>query len=212
VTVPTSASVPVRIWVDPSCPWAWQTVRWLLELRDRDEVELSWSLFSLELNSSPKGTSFREATPRHGRSLATLALARDEGGGPAFEALYLALGTLLHEAKREPSPELLHEAAVGAGLGDLPERVDGRPDLDDRLVDEYADARRLDVFGVPTLGIADHKVVYGPIVAHAPTGEEALSLWRDVRAFAERDDLFELKRWPRDVRPGEPARRAEPRT
>jgi len=30
-----------------------------------------------------------------------------------------------------------------------------------------------------------------------------MSLWNDVRGFAERDDLFELKRWPRDVRPGE---------
>jgi len=59
------------------------------------------------------------------------------------------------------------------------------------------------VFGVPTLGIAEHKVVYGPIIANAPTGDDALALWDDVRRFAERDDLFELKRWPRDVRPGQ---------
>ena len=202
-------TVPVRVWVDPSCPWAWQTVRWLIGLRDNGVVELSWSLFSLELNSSPPGTSFREAAPRHGRSLTALALAREEGGAPAFETLYAALGKLLHDEKEPTSPAMLRRAAVDAGFDDLPERAD-TTELDSALVEEYLEARKLDVFGVPTLRLAEHKVVYGPIIAHAPTGEDALSLWRDVYGFARRDDLFELKRWPRDVLPGEEATAAAP--
>ena len=192
----------MRVWVDPSCPWAWQTFRWLLELRADGIVDLTWSIFSLEVNSSPRGTPFREAAPRHGPSLATLALAREEAGLPAFEALYTALGSLLHDEDREPSDDTLRKAAADAGLHDLPDRSAARPDLGDALVAEYFEARQLDVFGVPTLKIGDHKSVYGPIVANAPTAEDARSLWSDVLGFAARDDLFELKRWPRDVRPG----------
>ena len=201
--------MPVRVWVDPSCPWAWQTFRWLLELRADGIVDLTWSIFSLEVNSSPRGTPFREAAPRHGPSLAALALARKEAGLPAFEALYTALGSLLHDEEREPSDDTLHETAADARLLDLPDRSAARPELGDALVAEYLEARQLDVFGVPTLEIGNHDVVYGPIVAHAPTGEDARSLWHDVLGFAARDDLFELKRWPRDVPPGGP-RRDEP--
>jgi hypothetical protein len=70
---------------------------------------------------------------------------------------------------------------------------------------EYRAARELDVFGVPTLRIYSDKVLYGPLFALAPTGDEALILWEDVRRLSARSDFFELKRWPRDVRPGEVA-------
>jgi predicted DsbA family dithiol-disulfide isomerase len=199
-------TTPVRVWVDPSCPWAWQTVRWLLDLRGHGVVDLTWSLFSLEVNSSPAGTPFREAAPRHGASLAALMLARREQGPSAFEALYVALGNLLHERKLDPTDELMRTAADDAGMRDIAERAAARPDLGEAVIDEYVAARQLDVFGVPTLQLSDHKPVYGPIVANAPTDDDAMSLWNDVRGFAERDDLFELKRWPRDVRPGEPIR------
>jgi predicted DsbA family dithiol-disulfide isomerase len=196
---------PVQVWVDPSCPWAWQTVQWLLDLRNRGLIRPSWSLFSLEVNSSPPGTPFPEAAARYGPALATLALARERSGAPGFEALYTALGERLHERKLEPSDVLLQDAAEAAGLSTLPAEAAARVDLGDALIDEHRAARQLDVFGVPSLGIADHKVVYGPIIALAPRGDDALSLWDDVRALAARDDFFELKRWPRDERPGRSA-------
>jgi hypothetical protein len=64
------------------------------------------------------------------------------------------------------------------------------------------------VFGVPTLGIAELPVIYGPVFALAPDGEEAEELWEHTLWLMERPDFFEMKRWPRDIRPGE----TEPRT
>jgi predicted DsbA family dithiol-disulfide isomerase len=52
---------PVRLWVDPSCPWAWQGAVWLRRLQDAGLVELDWRIFSLELNSSEPDTPFWEA-------------------------------------------------------------------------------------------------------------------------------------------------------
>jgi predicted DsbA family dithiol-disulfide isomerase len=192
----------VRIWIDPSCPWAWQTSVWTRELRDRGVIDLEYSFFSLEVNASGPAMHFDEAAPRWGEALMTLALARREGGNPAVEALYVSLGGLFHEEKETLSPQLLPKAAAECGMEDLPERASGMPDLADEIVREYLEARDWDVFGVPTLKIDDDTVVFGPIIAKAPTGEDALALWNQVEGLADRPMFFELKRWPRDFRPG----------
>jgi predicted DsbA family dithiol-disulfide isomerase len=192
----------IRVWTDPSCPWAWQASRWLTSLRDRGVVTLHWSLFSLEVNAASAHTPFREAAPRFGPSLAALALTRREGGQSAFERLYVALGTLLHEEQMDISFDVLARAATEVKVSDIPERS-SRPDLGEELIREHDAARRLDVFGVPTLQISGDRVLYGPIVASAPTGDQALELWEDVRRLSARPDFFELKRWPRYIRPGE---------
>lgn len=193
---------PVRIWVDPSCPWAWQTSLWLRDLRERGLITLSWSLFSLELNASAAGTPFWDACPRHGEALIALALARREGGEAGFEALYAELGERVHEQDGE-THEQIALAAANAGMDGLPERARSVPDLEDEVTREFQEARMQDVFGVPTLRISQDKVVYGPLVALPPRGDDAVALWEQTKGLSARADFFELKRWPRDVRPGD---------
>jgi Mycothiol-dependent nitroreductase Rv2466c len=192
----------VRVWVDPGCPWAWQTVAWLRDLRDRGLIELEWKLFSLEINSSEPDVPFWEAAATHGESLVALLLARDEGGPAAFETLYAALGRLDHDDEHDVTPELVRKAAAEAEMPDIVDRAVADPSLPERIRSEYLEARALDVFGVPTLQIPGRAVIYGPILPLAPTGDDALEWWRTVRFALEHDDLYELKRWPRDRRPG----------
>jgi len=192
---------PVRVWIDPSCPWAWQAHVWLRDLRDHGVVELTHECFSLELNAAP-GLPFGEAAPRYGPALLAMAQAGREGGQPALERFYVALGELRHDQKHEMSSQLLRDAAVEAGLGDLPDRADAATDLEDDIIAAYHDARRQDVFGVPSLRIDGDKTLYGPILAVGPTGDQGLALWDEVRRLSARPGFFELKRWPRDLRPG----------
>lgn len=195
--------IPVGLWVDPSCPWAWQGAVWLLRLAEAGRVELDWRLFSLELNSSEPDTPFWDACQRHGEALVSLALARREGGNAAFERLYVTLGRQLHDEQQEPSAALVRIASAEAGMPDLVERAIAMPELTEEIRREFHDARDKSVFGVPTLAIADTKVIYGPMFALAPEGEDAERLWEHTAWLAERPDFFELKRWPRDIRPGE---------
>lgn len=194
-------AVSVRVWLDPSCPWAWQAHVWLNDLRRQGVVELDHAFFSLEVNASDDGIPFDEASPRYGRALAALALARREGGSPAVTDLYVALGTRLHEQKQRFDATLLDEAAREAGLGDIADRA-AALDLGAELLAEYRRARGLDVFGVPSLQVDNGKTMYGPILAVGPTGEDGLALWHAVADLLRRDAFFELKRWPRDLRPG----------
>ena len=78
------------------------------------------------------------------------------------------------------STALLSEAAVAAEI-ELPPFGE-LADLQREVLAEYAAARALDVFGVPTLQVADHSVIYGPIIAVGPTGEDGVALWREVVA------------------------------
>lgn len=195
--------IPVGLWVDPGCPWAWQGAVWLLRLAEAGHVELDWRIFSLELNSSEPDTPFWEACQRHGEALVALALARREGGNEAFERLYATLGRRLHIEQQEPSAALVRAAATEAGMPEVVERAITMSGLTEEIQREFQDARDRSVFGVPTLAIADTKVVYGPLFALAPEGEDAQRLWEHTLWLAERPDFFELKRWPRDIRPGE---------
>lgn len=194
---------PVRVWIDPGCPWAYQTSLWLHDLRQRGVISPTWSIFSLEINAlEPEIPPFWEACQRQGEALVSLALARREGGTDAFQRLHTELGSRLHIHKEEPSPDTLRAAASDAGMTGLPDRAISMPELVDEVMKEFRDARDLDVFGVPTLKIDADKVVYGPLVAVPPTGDDALALWEQARGLSAREDFFELKRWPRDIRPG----------
>jgi 2-hydroxychromene-2-carboxylate isomerase len=172
------------------------------DLREQGEVELTYAFFSLEVNASEPGLPLTDAAPRYGDALAALALARRDGGTDAVQALYVALGQRLHEQKRSIEPEIVREAADEAGLPGLAERAETDSDLGEEIVAEYHAARALDVFGVPTLQIEGGKTMYGPILAVGPTGDEGVVLWHAVRELLARDSFFELKRWPRDLRPG----------
>jgi predicted DsbA family dithiol-disulfide isomerase len=193
---------PVGLWIDPGCPWAWQGAVWLRRLAESGRVELDWRLFSLELNALPPQTPFWEACERDGEALVALALARREGGNPAFERLYDAIGRRLHVDKQEPTPDVVREAADEAGMRGIVDRAVVMSELTEEITREFVDARGGDVFGVPTLQIGDTKVFYGPIMALAPQGEEADRMWEHISWLAQRDDFFELKRWPRGIRPG----------
>ena len=131
-------------------------------------VELDWRIFSLELNSSELDAPFWEACRRQGEALVALALARREGGDEAFDRLYGELGLRVHEEKQEMSPELVRACADAAGMPDLVDRAIAIPELADEVRQEFLDARQESVFGVPTLGIADLTVIYGPVFALAP--------------------------------------------
>ena len=104
----------LRLWVDPGCPWAWQTARWLRDLRDRGMFAIEWRLFSLEVNSAGLDVPFAEATAGYGESLTALALARREQGESAFEAYYAAIGTNAPGAIATPSCQVTASPLTGS--------------------------------------------------------------------------------------------------
>ena len=66
----------LTVWIDPGCPWAWQTARWVRDLREQGAFAIEWRLFSLEVNTAGLDMPFAEAADRYGEALTAMALAR----------------------------------------------------------------------------------------------------------------------------------------
>jgi predicted DsbA family dithiol-disulfide isomerase len=188
----------VTIHVDPACPWAWLTWRWLAEAEKVRPIRVTTGLFVLaEINRDT------EPDERHLRfhrasetALRVMVAARRAGGDPALARLYTELGEAHHE-RGEPldDPQVLGHALVAAGLDPrLAEAAAADPTTrDDLLAEHHAIAAR-GAFGVPTLVLGDAPPTFGPVVDTRITGEAAGELWDRVAWLLTFEHFHELKR------------------
>lgn len=196
----TSNGLPERVefYFDPLCPWAYQTSLWIREVRIRTGLDITWSFFSLEeINLKPgkrhpweREWSFGWGPMRVGAYLRRESM-------DLLDRWYLAAGRALHErgeklhrreiAERVAEEAGLPEGAVAAALADETTHDDVRADHE-RAVGGHG------IFGVPTLVFPSGSALFGPTVAPAPTGDEALDLWRLTAAWAGFPYLYEMKR------------------
>lgn len=195
---------PVDIYVDPICPFAWLTSRWLLEVARVRPVAPTFCIMSLSvLNDGRNGLSdFYLDLITSGWGPARVAIAVDQlHGADAFRRFYDAFGERHHVGGHEIGHALIVSALAAA---DLPIALadaadDARHDVALRASHERGMRPVGDDVGTPTLHIhvADRDepiTIFGPVVTPAPRGESAGRLWDGVLAVAGAGEFFELKR------------------
>ena len=185
----------VRMWFDPTCPWAWMTSRWLGEVADARDLDVDWQVMSLAVLN--EGRDLPEAylarMPRSMRLTRLVTAAREAGGDAVVKPLYDALGTRIHHGRRTDDDAIVAEALAEVGLdAGLAQETDAH---DESLRGTHQAAIDLvgDDVGTPVVAVGD-VAFFGPVVSPAPTGEEALRLFDGVVAAASVDGFFELKR------------------
>jgi len=193
----------VDLWVDPICPFAWMTSRWLLEVERVRDVRARFHVMSLSVLNQDRD----DLSERYRRLLDTgwgpvrVAIAAEQAHGPeALRKLYTALGTRIHPQDREPDRQLYREALAEVGLPvELAEAADGDEHDEALRASHHAgmDAVGEDV-GTPVIHAPgpDGEMIafFGPVVIPAPKGEAAGRLWDGVLLVAGTDGFFELKR------------------
>lgn len=186
------------LYVDPACPWAWLTSRWLAEVERVRPVRVRTRLFCLaEINRGAEANDrLHQSHSASERALRVLAQAGLEHGDAATSALYTAIGEAYQE-RGEPLGDTatLERAAHKTGLD--PGMVGGALD-DPRTLDELLRSHRqaveLGAFGVPTLVMGSHPVMFGPIVDRRLDPGEAAELWDHTLWLIQNHGFFELKR------------------
>ena len=198
----------LEFYFDPVCPWAWITSRWVTNVQQLRNYEVSWRFISLKMINAERGYAGHEAYELiHNAGLAGLRVAsaaRAQGGNASVAALYTALGNAIHvggrreEMVKDPHAFLL---AVVADAG-LPSEIaaafeDSTHDEVIRYETEAALSRTGKDVGTPILTFhskaANEASLFGPVISKAPQGDEALKLWDAVQTIAE-SGVAEIKR------------------
>jgi 2-hydroxychromene-2-carboxylate isomerase len=190
-------SQQVDLWVDPACPWAWITSRWLLEAAAVRDLDVRFHVMSLAvLNEnrelSPEYTDWLQVAYRPVR---VLIAAEERHGNSVVEPLYSAMGTRRHVRQEKDWDEVIAKSLADVGLEvDLAAAADDTT-LDTRLRASHAegmDPVGYDV-GTPVIHVGDI-AFFGPVVTPAPKGEAAGRLFDGVMMVAGTPGFYEIKR------------------
>ncbi|MFG1705153.1 DsbA family protein [Nonomuraea sp. M3C6] len=193
--------IPVDLWFDPACPFAWVTSRWLLEVEKVRPIEPRWRIMSLSVLNEDKDVpdEYRQGIAKAMKTVRVVAAAAAKHGDQAVGPLYTELGTRLHneglgkepERQRETIEAALEAAGLDKSLADAMES------------EEYDEAIRashnegIDLVGqevgTPVIRVGAN-AFFGPVITKIIRGEDAGKLWDGVLAVTAFDDFFELKR------------------
>jgi len=89
---------PVEMWFDPICPWAWMTSRWLMDVEQVRDIEVTWSVMSLAVLNAGRElpADYREKMERAWGPVRVIIAAAASHGQAVVKPLYDAMGTAIH--------------------------------------------------------------------------------------------------------------------
>jgi protein-disulfide isomerase-like protein with CxxC motif len=193
----------VDLWVDPACPWAWLTSRWLLEVEQVRDVAVSFHVMSLSVLNEGRADlpdNYREMLARNWAPVRVLIAAEARYGAGAVRTLYSAMGTRVHLGKEGTGPDMVSAALADVGFDPELVKAAESTEYDEALRASHEAGMRpvgQDV-GTPVVHVpgptGDKIAFFGPVVTPAPRAEAAGRLWDGVLAVAGTDGFFELKR------------------
>lgn len=176
-------------WFDPTCPYAWITSRWILEVEQVRDISVNWHVMSLAyLNQYEDGH-------KSWGPVRVLIAAEEAHGSDVLLPLYTALGTRFHNEGLPVSRETIESALAEAGLPvELADAIDST-EYDDALKKSHHQGMDQvgDDVGTPTISF-EGSAFFGPVLSKIPRGEDAGRLWDGSIALAAFPYFYELKR------------------
>ena len=187
----------VDLWVDPACPWAWVTSRWLLEAQKVRDIDIKFHVMSLAVLNEGREMpeKYVDLMQKAWRPVRVLIAAEQRHGNEVVEKLYSAMGSQYHIKSEKDIDVLISESLKEAGLeADLAD-AQHTTDFDEALKKSHhqgMDPVGMDV-GTPVIHFGD-VAIFGPVVTPAPQGEAAGKLFDGVSLVAGTPGFYELKR------------------
>ena len=187
----------VQFFFDPQCPFAYQTSLWIRDVASQNGITVDWRFFSLQMVNHNEDEPYPwELQWAGGWSLMRVGAWLRQLDPNLLDGWYAAIGKAIHEEGR-PAYELSIAQQIIEEQG-LPDDA-----IEQALADPFTSEMVWNDhewlvsthggFGVPTLVFPWGQALYGPVVAPAPSGEEALDLWNLVLAYTRIPHLYELK-------------------
>ncbi|HEX7462062.1 MAG TPA: DsbA family protein [Dermatophilaceae bacterium] len=195
--MPMAANASVEMWFDPVCPWAWMTSRWLMEVEQVRDVEVTWSVMSLSVLNEGRELSadYRMMMDRSWAPVRVIVAAARERGPKVIKSLFDAMGTRIHLDGETDYLKVIASALQECGLPSELSRFADSTEVDDDLRASHQRAMDLvgDDVGTPVISV-EGVAFFGPVISQAPMGGDAGRLWDGCLLVAGTPGFFELKR------------------
>jgi protein-disulfide isomerase-like protein with CxxC motif len=192
----------VDLWVDPACPWAWITSRWLLEVEQVRDITVRFNVMSLSVLNEGRDVpeKYKEMLARNWGSVRVLIAAGQRHGPDAVRSLYSAMGTRVHIGQEGTGADMIARALADVGLDESLADAAESSAYDEALRTSHEAGMRpvghdvgTPVVHVPVEG-GEPIAFFGPVVTPIPRGDAAGALWDGVLAVCGTPGFFELKR------------------
>jgi len=184
-------------WFDPTCPWAWMTSRWMLQVEKVRPVDVRWKVMSLAYLNEGRDLSeaYQDKMKKAWGPVRVVIAARKHHGDDVVLPLYTALGNRIHLEQREKDRAMIEDALTEVGLPTSLADAMTSTDYDELLKAEHHDGMDqvgMEV-GTPVISV-EGVAFFGPVVTPAPKGDAAGKLWDGVVLVASTPGFYELKR------------------
>jgi protein-disulfide isomerase-like protein with CxxC motif len=184
-------------WFDPLCPFAWITSRWILEVEEVRDIDVTWHVMSLAYLNQDKDIpdEYREMLQPAWGPVRVCIAAEQKHGRKVLLPLYTAMGNRIHLGQEPISRELIAASLADVGLeAELVEAMDDSS-LDEAVAKSHHEGMDQvgDDVGTPTIAI-EGAAFFGPVLSKIPRGEQAGELWDGAVAVAKFPYFYELKR------------------
>lgn len=187
----------VDFWFDPTCPWAWMTSRWMLEVEQVRDVKTTFHVMSLAVLNEGRDLDpdYREHIDQAWVPARAALLVEQRHGSEKLREFYTAIGTRFHPQGEPRTLETLETALDEVGADADIIDVAQTDAIDDALRTSHHQGMDPvgDEVGTPVIRVND-KSLFGPVISPAPKGEEAGELFDGFVKVTAYSGFFELKR------------------
>jgi 2-hydroxychromene-2-carboxylate isomerase len=187
----------VTLWLDPVCPFSWNTARWLRGVAETTGLAIDWYLMSLAvLNEGrelpPAQQSRMRDSQQIGRLMAAIAREHGEAG---WIAAYFAFGERYFDRSEPISANLVAQVLMTVGIRGATAAAVSDTSLDDFIRTQHEAGQKAlgETAGSPILRIGEH-TFFGPVLTGLPDSEVAAAVFDAVATLAATPQFAQLER------------------
>jgi len=195
--LPDGGPSTVTLWLDPVCPFSWNTARWLAAAADKDSFEIDWRLMNLAiLNEGRELPPAQNARMQDSRRVGRLMVAlRAELGASAIPKAYFAFGHRYFDESVAVDDALVEHVAAAASAQHVTAAVLSDASLDAAVAESHRASQEAlgETGGSPMITIGGN-TVFGPVLTSVPEPDKTLVVFDAVTALVLTPQFSQLQR------------------